>query len=382
MPDTFLHGVQIVEISDGKRQIKTTKSSVIGIIGTAPSCDALKYPINVPVLLSGVSPSSAGIGTTGSLPNAIDGLMDQAGCLVVVIRIADSNVDATQVANLVGSAGDLTGVHAFKKAQSTIGVTPRILIAPEFTHRASVLSELLVVAGKLRAVVIADAGDSDATPSEAQQYAEDFSSDRLYLIYPYVKVSRNGIDVAEPASARVAGIIAKTDNEKGFWWSPSNQTIQGIVGVNYPVDFILGESTSLANVLNENKVATIINIDGYRLWGNRTTSSDSKWAFLQTRRTADIINDSLLTNSLWCVDRNITKTFVSDVIGGVNSYLNVLQAQGAILGGRCWADPELNTSASLAQGKIYFSFDFCPPTPAESVTFRSLLNQDYLEDVV
>lgn len=382
MPDTFLHGVQIVEISDGKRPIKTVKSSVIGIIGTASSCDPLKYPLNTPVLITGVAPSSADIGTTGSLPNAIDGILDQAGALIVVVRVADSQTDATQIANLVGSAGDFTGVHAFKKAQSDLGVTPRILVAPEFTHKASVLSELLVIAGKLRAVVIADAGDSEATPSEAQAYAGDFGSDRLYCVYPYVKVSRAGVDVSEPASSRVAGMIAKTDNEKGFWWSPSNQIIQGIVGVAHPIDFVLGESTSLANVLNENKVATIINIDGYRLWGNRTTASDEKWAFLQTRRTADIINDSLLRSHLWCVDRNISKTYISDVIGGVNSYLNQLVAQGAILGGKCWADPELNTGASLAQGKVYFSFDFCPPTPAENVTFRSLLNQDYLEDVV
>ena len=382
MPDTYLHGVEVVQIDDGQRPIKTVKSSVIGIIGTAPSADASKFPLNVPVLLTGLKPSTLDIGSTGSLPNAIDGIMDQAGALVVVIRVADSNVEATQISNLVGDAGDLTGVHAFKKAQSLLGVTPRILVAPEFTHLASVLTELIVIAGKLRAVVISDAGDATATPSEAMQYASDWGSDRLYFVYPFVKVSRAGVDVAEPASARVAGLIAKTDNEKGFWWSPSNQNIQGIVGVAYPIDFVLGESTSLANVLNENNIATIINLDGYRLWGNRSVATDPKWSFLQTRRTADIINDSLLKAHLWAVDRNITKTYISDVVGGVNSYLNQLVAQGAILGGKCWADPELNTPSAIAQGKVYFSFDFTPPYPAEHITFRSLLTEEYLQDIV
>ena len=202
------------------------------------------------------------------------------------------------------------------------------------------------------------------------------------MVYPQVKVSQNGDEVSRPASSRVAGIIAKTDNDKGFWWSPSNQTILGIVGTDYPVGFVMGEPTSLANILNEQKLATIINVGGFRLWGNRTLSSDAKWVFLQTRRTADIINDSLLKKHLWAVDRNITKTYISDVTFGVNSYLNDLVAQGAILGGKCWADPDLNTPTAIAQGKVYFSFDFTPPYPAEHITFRSLLTLDYLQDVV
>lgn len=34
------------------------------------------------------------------------------------------------------------------------------------------------------------------------------------------------------------------------------------------------------------------------------------------RRTADLINDSLLRAHLWAVDRNITKTYIDDVIEG------------------------------------------------------------------
>jgi len=382
MPETFLHGVELLEIDSGIRPISSVRSSVIGIIGTAPGADASKFPINTPVLVAGVMPSEADLGITGTLYNALDGIFDQAGAVVVVVRVTSSDVDATQITNLVGSAGSLTGVHAFEKSQSVLGLEPRILIAPGFSTTASVLTELLSVANKLRAVIVADAGEEGATPAEAQTYANSFDSNRVYMVYPQVKVSRGGVDVVEPASSRVAGIIAKTDNDKGFWWSPSNQTIVGITGVDYPVGFVMGEPTSLANILNEQKLATIINVGGYRLWGNRSLSSDSKWTFLQTRRTADIINDSLLKAHLWAVDRNITKTYISDVTLGVNSYLNDLVAQGAILGGKCWADPDLNTPTAIAQGKVYFSFDFTPPYPAEHITFRSLLTLDYLQDVV
>jgi hypothetical protein len=118
------------------------------------------------------------------------------------------------------------------------------------------------------------------------------------------------------------------------------------------------------------------------LWGNRTTSSDPKWAFLSVRRTADIINDSLLRAHLWAVDRNITKTYIEDVLEGVNGFLASLKAQGAILGGRAFADPELNTPLNIADGKVFFDFEFTPPFPAEHITFRSHLVNDFIEEIL
>ncbi|SMG62548.1 [weak similarity to] major tail sheath protein, partial [methanotrophic bacterial endosymbiont of Bathymodiolus sp.] len=40
-----------------------------------------------------------------------------------------------------------------------------------------------------------------------------------------------------PASTRIAGLIAKSDNERGFWWSPSNREINGITGTARSIDF-------------------------------------------------------------------------------------------------------------------------------------------------
>ncbi len=74
-------------------------------------------------------------------------------------------------------------------------------------------------------------------------------------------------------------------------------------------------------------------------------------------------------------------TPVQDVVEGVNAYLRHLVAIGAILGGRCWADPDLNTPDQIAQGKVYFDFDFTPPFPAEHITFRSQLVNDYITEI-
>ena len=86
MSEQFLHGVQVVEILDGSRPIQTVRSSVIGIIGTAPDADATKFPLNTPIALTGPR-AAADIGATGTLKDGLDAIYDQAGTLVVLIRV-------------------------------------------------------------------------------------------------------------------------------------------------------------------------------------------------------------------------------------------------------------------------------------------------------
>lgn len=473
MPEQFLHGVEVVEIDDGPRPIRTVKSSIIGLVGTAP-----KGPVNTPVLIVGSRTEAVTqFGEPGggfSIPEALDGIFDQAGAMVVVINVADPtkaehlttvaaadmtfastgiidlghrtvsavtvtsadglttyvagtdyDVDAytgiitrrttgtieagatvkvgytyldpaqVQLSDVMGGVDETTGayegVFGLLAAQSVVKVQPRILIAPRFTHQRPVdgeqtlanpvVAELLGIANRLRAVIIADGPNTN--DADAIDYREDFGSARLFVVDPWVKVwdtaTNSAID--QPASARVAGMIARSDNERGFWWSPSNLEMFGIVGTSRPVDFVLGDTNCRANYLNENEVATIIQEDGYRLWGNRTCSSDPKWAFLSVRRTADMINDSIMRGHMWAVDRNITKTYIEDVTEGVNNYLRHLTVIGALIGGKCWADPELNTPDQISQGKVYFDFDFTPPYPAEHITFRSRMVNDYLEEL-
>ena len=404
MPDQFLHGVEVIELNDGVRPIQTVKSSVIGLVGTAP-----QGPVNTPTLILGSRAKAVEIFGANddankdyTIPKALDGIFDQAGAMVVVINVADpsnpahlttgsldpANINMADVVGGVdGTTGQYKGVHALLAANSELGVTPRILIAPGFTHDMPsgnanpVVSELLGIAENLRAVIIADLPNTNDT--DAIDYVSDFGSARVYPIYPWVKVLDSlGAIVEEPASARVAGLIVKSDNERGFWWSPSNLVINGIVGISKPIDFVLGDVNSKANYLNENNIATIIQESGFRLWGNRTLSADPKWAFLQARRTADMINDSLLKAHLWAVDRNITKTYIEDVLEGVNNYLRHLKSIGAIIGGTAFANPELNTPDQIAQGKVSFDFDFTLPYPAEHITFRSKMTDDYLSEIV
>ncbi len=84
---------------------------------------------------------------------------------------------------------------------------------------------------------------------------------------------------------------------------------------------------------------------------------------------------------MYAVDRGITKNFVTEIVEGVNAYLRHLVSIGAILGGSCWVDQALNTPDQIAQGKVYFDFDFTPAYPAEHITMRSHLVNDYIKEI-
>ncbi len=93
MTTNFLHGVEVLQIDTGARPIQTIRSSVIGLVGTAPDADAQKFPLNTPVLITRRSEMS-GIGENGTLPTALDLIYDQAGAVVVVIRVEGASESA------------------------------------------------------------------------------------------------------------------------------------------------------------------------------------------------------------------------------------------------------------------------------------------------
>ncbi|TIH12738.1 phage tail protein [Marinifilum sp. JC120] len=395
MGEDFLHGDEVLEIDDGPRTLRTVRSSVICIVGTAPDADVTVFPYDKPIMIAGNRRKAAKLGTTGTLPNSVAGIFSQIGAAVVVIRVEEGANLAATMTNVIGgvdeNTGEYTGIQAMLGCKSEVGFTPRLLVAPGFTHQQDedsenpgvflknpVAARLEAVANRLKGIPIIDGPNTNDEDAIAM---ENLLGARCYLIDPWPKVYRSGVYVHEPPSAFIAGLIAKIDNDKGFWHSPSNHEIMDISGLSRPVDFALGDTNCRANLLNEKNVTTIINEDGFRLWGNRLCGNDPKWAFLSVRRTADMINETLLQEHLWAVDRNITKTYFEDVVEGVNAYLRNLTNKGAILGGECWADPELNSPDQLAAGHVYFDFDFTPPAPAERITFRSRMVNKYFEEV-
>ncbi|MEX0319444.1 MAG: phage tail sheath subtilisin-like domain-containing protein [Ruegeria sp.] len=387
MPEQFLHGVEVIQIDDGIRPIRTVKSSVIGIVGTAPDADAAAFPLDTPVLVEGPR-KAALLADGGTLKDAYEGIYSQGASVAVMIRVAEGADAAATLANVVGDPTAGTGIWALEASASTLDLIPRILVAPGFTSTAAadpaspVTTNLIAVAEKLRSVVVADGPNTNETDAKTER--QKWGSDRLFIVDPAVTVfdTVSASYVTRPASAYVAGLIAKRDIEKGFWWSPSNQVINGISGTTRPVSFHLSSTETEANRMNEAEVATIVRREGFRLWGNRSAGADAQWAFLSVRRTADIIYESIEQAHLWAMDRPMSAQLFEDIRDGVQAFGQQMVNVGALLGFNCWLDPELNTEATLKAGKLYLDFDFEPPAPLEHLIFRAHREGEYYDELI
>ena len=205
MTTDYLHGIEVIELDNGNRPIRTVKSGVIGLVGTAPDADSSLFPLDTPVLIAGRRTEAAGLGTTGTLPGAIDGIFDQVGAMVVVVRVAHNSDEDDLLANLIGGVDEgtdaYTGLQALLASESSLGVTPKLLIAPGFSHESSVLTGLVSLAERLRAVVIADGANSTDTEVMAQR--DHIGSAHVFLVDPAVKIFDTSTKqvIVQPSSA-------------------------------------------------------------------------------------------------------------------------------------------------------------------------------------
>jgi uncharacterized protein len=132
----YLHGIEVIESDSGIRPIRLVKSSIIGIVGTAPNADPLLFPLNEPVVLIGDQRKAALLGQAGTLLNALLDIYSLGiAPTVVITRVAQASTAAATMSNVIGSPILKTGVWSFLRAHSQVHVKPRIIIAPQRLRR-------------------------------------------------------------------------------------------------------------------------------------------------------------------------------------------------------------------------------------------------------
>ncbi|EDX3299389.1 phage tail protein, partial [Salmonella enterica subsp. enterica serovar Irumu] len=236
---------------------------------------------------------------------------------------------------------------------------PRILIATGFSEDDAIGKGLETMANKLRAVAYVDCA-SMATPKEVLLRQQNYGA-RVELLRPRVLITTlSGENICRPYSACAAGLRARIDADKGWWWSKSNQEVYGILGLEQVDEFVASDANCQANLLNMANVSTIVRRDGFRHWGNRLCSPDPQWRFESVRRSADVIEDSIQNTVIQYVDRPLDKQNTDDIIGTINAYMRQLVSLGAIFGGCAWLDEALNTAETLAAGWVFIDYDFGP----------------------
>lgn len=387
MSGSFFHGVTTSLIETGARTISLPSSSIIGLCDTfTPGVlgGGTAQPGEL-VLLTSEREAIAAFGAGSAIAKAAAAIYVRAKAVIVAVGVAKLEDEALQTSAIIGgvlASGQRTGLQALLDGKSKHNAQPKLLIAPGHSSTQVVATAMDALAAKLRAIAIVDGPNT--TDEAAMAYAEEFGSKRVYMVDPGVQCWDTVLSetVDAPASAWVAGLFAWTDANYGYWASPSNKEFVGITGTVRPIEYLDGDETCRANLLNNAFIATIIRDGGYRLWGNRTLSSDPKWSFVTRVRTCDILMDAIQAGHKWAVDRSITKTYVKEVTEGLDAFMRDQKNAGAIINFEVFADTELNTASQIEQGKVYWRIRFTDVPPAENPNFLIEVTNQWLTEVL
>ncbi|MBH9536922.1 phage tail sheath subtilisin-like domain-containing protein [Novosphingopyxis sp. YJ-S2-01] len=368
--DTLFHGIKVNEPLIGIRPLLGVASAVIGLVATAPDADAAMFPLDKPVLITDIRTALGKAGEQGTLPLSLGAIADQVSPVCVVVRVEQgADVTGTE-ANLVGDAAAYSGVHALLAAESHLGVRPRILGIPGLDSRDGV-AELLIVAKKLRGFVYASCNGA-ASIAEAVTYRGEFSERELMLIHP------DWSGFSGHAVAAAMGLRAKIDEDTGWHKTLSNVPVSGVTGMSAPVFFDLQDASTDAGVLNAAPVTTLVRMNGYRYWGNRTCSDEAQFAFESAVRTSQVLQDTIAQGLAWAVDKPLSPQPIRDVRETIDAEFRPLKGEGRIIGAETLPlDPALNSADALAAGRVVIDYDYTPCAPAENMTLNQRISDRF-----
>lgn len=289
-----------------------------------------------------------------------------------------------------GDTGDRTGSRCLELAFNTYGFNPKIIIAPGFSTLTAVASQLTALAIKYRGITYIDAPAGIAVSTAitgrgpAGTIGFNVSDTRTELLYPQLLKydTASDSDVAFPYSAFLAGIRQAVDNDDengGFWVSSSNQPIN-CQGVEVAISASLNDPTADNQILNAAGITTVFNAYGTGIltYGNRNSTypgvSGPK-TFTNISRIDDIVSESMELAAFPYVDKGITQAFIDVAREEGNSFIRTLIARGALLPGSTIVyNPDDNPADELANGHVVFERIYMGPTPAERITFQSIMD--------
>lgn len=366
MPETYHHGVRVIETATGGRALTTLATAVIGLVATAPDADNAVFPANQVVAITNLEASIAAAGATGTLKQALTDIARQVSTIVLVYV-----AEAAEPEDLEDAI--VAGVKAMETAEAVVGFKPRILGAPDIDTQA-VTVQLALTAKKLRARAYARA--IGTTVAAILAYRAAFSARELMLIAR--DFTSAGVRVSAVATA--LGLRAAIDKTVGWNKTISNVVVDGVTGIEDPFYFDLQDSDTDVGALNAAGVTTLVSLNGaFRFWGSRTCSADVNFKFESAVATAQILADTCARGLAWAVDQPIHPSLARDLIEQVNAFFRRLKGQGLIIDARAYL-PETNTAQSLAAGDLTIAYDYTPTPPLEDLTLLQSITDKYLAD--
>ncbi|ASQ92746.1 phage tail sheath family protein [Streptomyces violaceusniger] len=286
--------------------------------------------------------------------------------------------------DLIGSEADKTGLQALRDIEDV-----NLLSLPELAGYESVgdMVTVLSAADRLcrerRIFLLVDApsawGSVDAARAGIGAF-EPVRSDHAALYFPQLRLTDplTGRLRAFPPSGALAGVIARTDGERGVWKAPAG-TEARLAGVYSLGVQLTDRENGLLNPLGINCLRTFP-VVGPLVWGARTLRGadalDSEWKYVPVRRLALHIEESLRRGLQWVVFEPNTEQLWQQIRLNASGYLHTLFEKGAFKGGtprqayfvKC--DKDTTTDEDIANGIVNVVVGIAPVKPAEFVIVK------------
>ena len=180
------------------------------------------------------------------------------------------------------------------------------------------------------------------------------------------------------ASGAVAGVMARTDTERGVWKAPAGlaATISGAADLSVP---LTDAENGQLNPLGINCLITKP-VVGPVVWGTRTRQGHdalaSEWKYIPIRRLALFIEESLFRGTQWVVFEPNDEPLWAQIRLNVGAFMHDLFRQGAFQGQTpneaylVKVDKETTTQSDINLGVVNIIVGFAPLKPAEFVVLK------------
>jgi len=219
-----------------------------------------------------------------------------------------------------------------------------------------------------------DAGPSNGIKSQRLELSSERGFGALY--YPWIEITGplDGRPMLVPPSGHVAGVYARTDETRGVFKPPANESIRGAIGL----ERVLADDEN--GPLNEEGVNVIRSFPGRGIlvWGARTITpkSDTQWRYVNVRRLLLFIEESIQEGTQFAVFEPNNEGLWATLKRQVSDFLTRVWRDGGLVGAtpdkafRVRIDHELNPPDVVALGQLIIEVRVAPVTPAEFVVFR------------
>jgi len=279
-----------------------------------------------------------------------------------------ANLTVADFVGVDGGTGNRTGIQALED------ITQLSLCMVPGMWSTTVQSALINHCETLRyRFAILDPPDNLGI-QDVMAFRSGFDTKYAALYYPWVEVldpsTIRNVDV--PPSGHMAGIYARTDNERGVHKAPANVGIAMITKIS---DDVNKREQELLNPIGINALRFFPD-RGNRVWGARTLSSESAWKYINVRRIFIYVEASIDNGTQWVVFEPNDAALWARVRQTINDFLDTTWRSGALMGAtadqayfvRC--DRTTMTQDDIDNGRLICVIGIAPVKPAEFVIFR------------